>query len=628
MSALADRPSAMQGLPLGRHGRTPARGAEIALPPRCDKGFREMTRYNNPLPHNQAPSAQGRAQDSRPHAPHAPHAPQPPHYEQLGWPPQQSPQPRTGRPAAQPPAYADPAGYGQPPEGAGRHSNAPPHDPYAALRPDGYGYGQPSHPPSGAYGVEGYADPQQIPRGQGRAPQAPALPPEPPFNSASDPYGAFEPGFGEPSSHGANSYGGPQGNGNGYDPVFADPPLSRGAPPPAPSYQGGYETVPGMEAEADQWGAPSIGLDPRDYGHDEYAHPPSEAADWGAEAYRGADAEGGAFDPEAMGYQPAPPPAPHGMFDQSYAEDEADYEKAPRRGAWKKVVGLAACAVLAGGGLVIAYNGIMDPADGKNTPLVKSAEGPSKVKPSDPGGKQFAHTDSKIMGRLGESGETPESELSGVRKVPVVTVGRDGSIQPPRSVESGQTSAVVSVPGLTVIDGLDGPSPTRPTGSGDRASGMQQQAAASRNGGGPLTVAPPGRTPGAAMPTETGAVQAKAAAPATRAEAPRKAAEAPRKTAAVAAKPKTASAGYVAVLASVPASGSSRIDALKQFADMQQRYGTILNNKTPDVQEANLGERGTYHRLLVGPPGSRDSANSVCSQLKAEGYSSCWVTAY
>ena len=84
----------------------------------------------------------------------------------------------------------------------------------------------------------------------------------------------------------------------------------------------------------------------------------------------------------------------------------------------------------------------------------------------------------------------------------------------------------------------------------------------------------------------------------------------------------------MAVLASVPASGSSRIEALKQFADMQQQYTSILSNKTPDVQEADLGEKGTYHRLLVGPPGSRESASSLCTQLKAQGYSGCWVTAY
>ena len=77
-------------------------------------------------------------------------------------------------------------------------------------------------------------------------------------------------------------------------------------------------------------------------------------------------------------------------------------------------------------------------ADG-TPPVVKGAEGPFKVKPSEPGGKQFAHADSKIMGRLGEGGQpapSGEVDATGTRKVPVLTVGRDGSIQapaPPRS---------------------------------------------------------------------------------------------------------------------------------------------------------------------------------------------------
>ena len=86
--------------------------------------------------------------------------------------------------------------------------------------------------------------------------------------------------------------------------------------------------------------------------------------------------------------------------------------------------------------------------------------------------------------------------------------------------------------------------------------------------------------------------------------------------------------GYVVVLASVPASSQSRLNALRKFADMQQQYGTVLQNKTPDVREANLGDRGTYHRLLVGPPSSRSQASQLCSQLKTAGYKDCWVMAY
>ena len=134
-----------------------------------------------------------------------------------------------------------------------------------------------------------------------------------------------------------------------------------------------------------------------------------------------------------------------------------------------------------------------------------------------------------------------------------------------------------------------------------------------------------------APPAEQRPAAEKNAAPAKAPSAPR--ADAPKKMAAAdpspaPSAPRSSGAGYVAVLASVPASASSRIDALTQFADMQQKYGAILSSKTPDIQEANLGAKGTYHRLLVGPPGSRDSANSVCNQLKAQGYNGCWITAY
>lgn len=74
----------------------------------------------------------------------------------------------------------------------------------------------------------------------------------------------------------------------------------------------------------------------------------------------------------------------------------------------------------------------------------------------------------------------------------------------------------------------------------------------------------------------------------------------------------------------------TRMDALKVFADLQQKYGDTLAGKTPDVQEADLSSRGlgTMYRLLVGPPGSREAASNVCAQMKAAGHKDCWVMAY
>ena len=77
-------------------------------------------------------------------------------------------------------------------------------------------------------------------------------------------------------------------------------------------------------------------------------------------------------------------------------------------------------------------------------------------------------------------------------------------------------------------------------------------------------------------------------------------------------------------------SQKSRMDALKVFADLQQRFPDALSGKVPDVQEKDLTERGlgTMYRLVVGPPGSRTAASGICSQLKTAGHEGCWVTEY
>ena len=94
----------------------------------------------------------------------------------------------------------------------------------------------------------------------------------------------------------------------------------------------------------------------------------------------------------------------------------------------------------------------------------------------------------------------------------------------------------------------------------------------------------------------------------------------------VAAPQTTGTSGYVAVLSSQ----KSRMDALKAYADLQLKYGDVLTSRTPDVQEADLSARGlgTMYRLVVGPPGSRDAAAGLCTQLKTAGYAGCWVMAY
>jgi hypothetical protein len=80
----------------------------------------------------------------------------------------------------------------------------------------------------------------------------------------------------------------------------------------------------------------------------------------------------------------------------------------------------------------------------------------------------------------------------------------------------------------------------------------------------------------------------------------------------------------------VLASPKTRIDALKTFADLQQKYPDLLGAKTPEVQESDQSARGLgiIYRVMVGPPGSREAAASLCQQLKAAGHGGCWVTGF
>ena len=69
-------------------------------------------------------------------------------------------------------------------------------------------------------------------------------------------------------------------------------------------------------------------------------------------------------------------------------------------------------------------------------------------------------------------------------------------------------------------------------------------------------------------------------------------------------------------------------DALKAFISLRKKYSTILGAKQPDIQEANLGARGKWYRLRIGPPVSKQAAIDLCRKLKSAGWKGCIVKAY
>lgn len=525
------------------------------------------------------------------------------------WPPQQEGGFQGG-------GFDQPGGYGQPQQtpqqpdyghwgslqtGPSGQSNQAQTDPYA-----------PQFEPYTAPGSTPYGRQQQT-SGYGQQPVAPQWPGR---GGSNDPHG-FDAG----SSYGGQGYAQAQQPGQGS------------------AYSDGY-TEPELSA-ADWAGQPS------EFGHDAYQQHARGGAELGF-----ATAEGG-------------------ELDHSYVEDDVEYEDedAPRSRRPLMVVMALAGAILIGGGMAYGYKKLSSAAPQGEPPIIKSEDFPSKTKPADAGGKTFPYSDTKIMGRLGDGTSSAPADGSpdqaaaapsdtaqasppddsanegGPRKVSTLVVGRDGSIQAPPPEPPAPSSQVAVVPGTSLVDvfgqngggqgqGRDEPLPQAhqdKSVSGDDTPAPMKKAAAAA----PIKVSKINSVSGTKPPT-TGSIEDRddAAAPAASKKL-KKVARAESATTSDAysesGPPITSSgggAGYVAVLASIPHSGSSRIDALKRFADMQQQYSTALAGKTPDIASANLGAKGNFDRLVVGPPGSRQEANNVCSQLKAQGYTNCWVTTY
>jgi hypothetical protein len=481
---------------------------------------------------------------------------------------------------------------GNPPSSTPTDPYAPQFEPYAA--PNGAPYGRPK--------ASGYGQ-------QTAAPQYPGR------NGAVDPRGYDAGGFGG---------------------RYAQP----AQPVPGPAFGEGY---PEPELSAADWAG-----QPSEYGQDPYQQQARGGAELGF-----ATAEGGELDPV-------------------YGEDDGDYEdeEAPRSRRPLMVMVALAGAILVGGGMAYGYKTLTSDGPQGEPPVIKSEAFPSKTKPADAGGKTFPYSDTKIMGRLGDgtssasadeaSHDAPSADPApgpsdlaqsapstpsdgaandgGPRKVSTLVVGRDGTIQP--SPDVPDSSQPVGVPGTSIVDVFGQNGGGRSHRGGDEP--LQAQAARPVTGDTPpapmkkasVTPVKINAAKGSKPAATTGSLGDRDDAAAPASKPLKKVARAETATASDAyseSAPVTSAGGttgYVAVLASIPHSASSRMDALKRYADMQQQYSAALSGKTPDVASANLGAKGNFDRLIVGPPASRQQAKDVCTQLKALGYTNCWVSTY
>jgi hypothetical protein len=122
----------------------------------------------------------------------------------------------------------------------------------------------------------------------------------------------------------------------------------------------------------------------------------------------------------------------------------------------------------------------------------------------------------------------------------------------------------------------------------------------------PLSIVPGG-------PTDTAQPFVRARAAATPAATPMSVASAGPVTGVAAA---AGSAGGYSVQVT---SQRSEVEAQASFRELKAKFPSQLNGREPIIRRADLGEKGTYYRALVGPFASMEAAAGMCSGLKAAG---------
>ncbi len=112
--------------------------------------------------------------------------------------------------------------------------------------------------------------------------------------------------------------------------------------------------------------------------------------------------------------------------------------------------------------------------------------------------------------------------------------------------------------------------------------------------------------------------------PVAQGAAPAPAAEPPRSRVARAEAPSAAAAPAAGGYTVQVTSQRSEADAQTEFKALQAKFPGQLGNHQPIIHRADLGDKGTFYRALVGPFASSEAAAAMCSNLKAAG-GSCIV---
>ncbi|MEQ9172068.1 MAG: SPOR domain-containing protein [Rhodospirillales bacterium] len=304
------------------------------------------------------------------------------------------------------------------------------------------------------------------------------------------------------------------------------------------------------------------------------------------------------------------------------ASDALEFEPEPRRKrgipttVWLLLVLILVTAAGLGGFLFGDRLAGLSGEESGQVPVVHAAEGAIKVRPDNPGGQDIPFRDYDINKRM--QGESPTGRVENLlpppeqpKAPPSAPAATAGAQLAPPTEQANSEALLPTAPAPAPKPVAPQPLPARevappPPAMVAKAPTPQPPppppvpaAPASASSGGPIALVPKSAP---AAPAATAQP-----APAAKAESPAPSAPAATETAAV--------DGWQVQLAASRAATAAKAEGER----LKQKHSDVLGKLTVSIMRADLGAKGVFYRIRLGPARDKDQARAVCAQLAKRG---------
>jgi len=285
------------------------------------------------------------------------------------------------------------------------------------------------------------------------------------------------------------------------------------------------------------------------------------------------------------------------VFDGSEEEEDVEGSRLPLL----IVLALLVLAMFAGFVWLAYSEGVV--RGRSEIPVVTAEAGPARVAPANPGGAAAPYKGFKIYEQPAPPDEDTAQDVS--PRTPVEAKPAPAAAAPKPTATVAATPASKPAP----VAKTQGPpvKPVAPPAKVAEATPAPKPVPAAKSPA-PASPAPKAATAAPAQPSAP-------LAPAT--AAPKQlAANAPPAPAPVAQVPAAAASGaYVLQIGAY----KSQAEADGAWNTYKAKHAALLAGYSPNVAQADLGDKGTWYRLRIAGFSSKDVASALCDRLKADG---------